>query len=63
MSELMTALTGMGNDTRDAEEVDMTGLDKANSKTKKVFSFLEFITIVMPLIEIRNIIGRGASVT
>lgn len=63
MSELMTALTGMGNDTRDAEEVDMTGLDKTNSKTKKVFSFLEFITIVMPLIEIRNIIGRGASVT
>lgn len=63
MSELMTALTGMGNDTRDAEEVDLTGLDKTNSKTKKVFSFLEFITIVMPLIEIRNIIGRGASVT
>lgn len=38
----MTALMGMGKNTRDAEEVGMSGLDKRNSKTKKVFSFLQF---------------------
>ena len=28
MSELMTALMGMGKNTGDTEEADMTGLDK-----------------------------------